>query len=72
MCELLEGVDIDEDRTAEAYSVLKTELTRKQKNEGEAWYCMAKVNNKTYAVYGDGALTSDGDAVFVEVDLFFE
>ena len=61
------NVEIDSDKSQEAYDLLEDEITAEIKNSPELWAGEFESDGKKYAIVGDGDLTSSGEYVIAEI-----
>ena len=61
------NVEINPDKSQEAYDLLKGELSEDTKNSSELWTGEFEKDGKKYAIAGDGDITSSGEYVVAEI-----
>ncbi len=61
------NVEINQDKSEEAYKLLKDEIDDDMKNSPELWAGEFESEGKKYAIAGDGAMTSGGEYTVGEI-----
>ncbi|MCH3994842.1 MAG: hypothetical protein LKE54_07315 [Prevotella sp.] len=66
------NIEIDENKSGEAYNLLQDEVSEDMKRSSEFWTGEFEHDGKRYAIAGDGALTSSGDYVLGKIEKTYD
>jgi len=61
-------VELYNEGSNEVYEALKEDSEQEMLESPEMWVAMFDFNNKTYAIMGNGAMTSEGDYLVAEIE----